>query len=204
MYTWKPFTSPARASARALCENLPCNSSPRNSSRRLIKPITKNPCSPNLNPKEKENGKTSSLTMVLEVLLVEQRKSLKPLGKRLLRDDQIVLPTSGTKAATNALEVGQVGNDIQEDGTAIARKVNGSGADRNLIRTPDAVIAGVASNPVLRGRVTEAEEGRREARDRVGAVGDAEVAAGLGGEVVYEDGVADAGGAVGVDVDRAG
>lgn len=146
----------------------------------------------------------SIVTKVPEVLLVEKGEGLDPLSEKLLGNGLVFLPAGGGRAATHTLEVAQVSIDGEEDGAAVARKIAGPGADGDLVGGPDAVVGGIGGNPVLGGGMAEAEDRGRQARDGVGAVGNAVVATGLGADVVDEDGVADAGGAVGEDVDGLG
>ena len=135
------------------------------------------------------------------VLRVEESNYPEALGECLVRDNVNIHTACGDGATSHRLEVVRVGVDVESGGTTVAGAVVGANTDGDLVGGPDAVISGAGGDPVLGGSVVEAEFGGRETGDGIGTVGDAVVAAGLAADVAGEDGVANTGGAIGVDVD---
>ena len=99
-------------------------------------------------------------------------------------------------AAVDLEEVPSVGVEAESLGATVAVGVGMSRAQGKVGRGRN-----VVDVPVLGGGVAVVEDDGREAGNGVVAVGDAELGAGLGRDELGEDAVADAGRAVGVDVD---
>lgn len=93
-----------------------------------------------------------------------------------------------------------MGNDVETKGAAVAADVGAALADDDLVEVVGDV-EGAAVEPVLRGGVAVAEDDGGQAGDGVVAVGHAPLGAGLGADEVGKGLVADARGAVGVQVD---
>lgn len=103
-------------------------------------------------------------------------------------------------ARARVVEVVAVGIDVKAEGAAVAGDAGDAVADVDVGGGVVGVVGGVAVEPVLRGGVAVAEDDGGQAGDGVGAVGEAPVGARLGGDEVGELGVADARGAVAVQV----
>lgn len=104
-------------------------------------------------------------------------------------------------AGGDRAKVDAVGARVEAAGAGVAVDVVVALADLDLV---DGVVIARglgAGEPVLGGGVAVVEQDGGQARDRVVEVGDAVLGAGLGGDEVGDDTVAETGGAVGVDVD---